>query len=80
VEGDEGVAEFELAAGQSAAFVLEDAAHGADSASADARFVTAAFKATSDFWRRWVARSSYHGCWRDVVNRSALVLKLLTSA
>lgn len=77
-QGD-GVAEFELAAGQSAAFVLEDMVQGIDSAAGDPHFVTAAFKATSNFWRRWVARSNYRGCWRDTVNRSTLVLKLLTS-
>jgi GH15 family glucan-1,4-alpha-glucosidase len=32
-----------------------------------------------DFWRRWVARSTYGGRWREMVNRSALTLKLLTS-
>ena len=31
------------------------------------------------FWHSWVARSTYRGRWREVVNRSALTLKLLTS-
>ena len=38
-----------------------------------------AFKQTVNFWRRWVARSTYGGRWREMVNRSALTLKLLTS-
>ena len=37
------------------------------------------FKETVNFWRRWVGRSSYRGRWREMVNRSALTLKLLTS-
>ena len=32
-----------------------------------------------NFWRRWIARSTYTGRWREMVNRSALTLKLLTS-
>ena len=32
-----------------------------------------------NFWRTWIARSTYKGRWREMVNRSALVLKLLTS-
>jgi GH15 family glucan-1,4-alpha-glucosidase len=73
-------AEFELAPGESAAFVLEDSVHGAASAAASPDYVAAAFKEASDYWRGWVARSSYRGRWRDVVNRSSLALKLLTSA
>ncbi len=80
VEDGAGIAEFNLEAGQSAAFVLEDAALGIDCASSDADYVTSAFKVTSDFWRRWSGRSSYRGRWRDQINRSALVLKLLTSS
>ncbi len=38
-----------------------------------------AFKETVNFWRRWIARSTYRGRWREMVNRSALTLKLLTS-
>ena len=34
---------------------------------------------TVRFWREWIAQSKYTGRWREVVNRSALVLKLLTS-
>jgi GH15 family glucan-1,4-alpha-glucosidase len=31
-----------------------------------------------DYWRRWIAKCTYTGRWREVVHRSALALKLLT--
>jgi GH15 family glucan-1,4-alpha-glucosidase len=80
VADGEALAGFELAPGESAAFVLEDAAHGVGSAAAASDYVTTTFKEVSDFWRQWVARSTYRGRWRDIVNRSSLALKLLTSA
>ena len=74
------VAELTLRAGESAAFVLEQARPGAPSAAGPGvSFVSEAFKETVNFWRRWVARSNYVGRWREMVNRSALTLKLLTS-
>nr|WP_267898865.1 glycoside hydrolase family 15 protein [Saccharopolyspora rhizosphaerae] len=33
---------------------------------------------TVEFWRKWLSNSVYRGRWREMVNRSALVLKLLT--
>ncbi len=36
------------------------------------------FRTTVDYWRRWLAQSSYRGRWREMVERSALALKLLT--
>lgn len=38
------------------------------------------FESTVSFWREWVAQSTYAGRWREMVNRSALTLKLLTYA
>jgi GH15 family glucan-1,4-alpha-glucosidase len=35
---------------------------------------------TARFWRGWLHRSSYAGRWREMVNRSAITLKLLTYA
>lgn len=35
------------------------------------------FDTTSDYWQRWSATSRYRGRWREVVQRSALTLKLL---
>jgi GH15 family glucan-1,4-alpha-glucosidase len=35
---------------------------------------------TLEFWRRWVSKCRYDGRWREMVNRSALMLKLLTFA
>ena len=32
-----------------------------------------------NFWRGWIGRSTYKNRWREMVNRSALALKLLTS-
>jgi GH15 family glucan-1,4-alpha-glucosidase len=35
---------------------------------------------TARFWRSWLHRSNYTGRWREMVNRSAITLKLLTYA
>jgi GH15 family glucan-1,4-alpha-glucosidase len=74
------MAEFKLRAGQTAAFVLEEAGTSKDSPAAAPHFVAESFKETMNFWQRWVQRSTYRGRWREMVNRSALTLKLLTSA
>ncbi len=37
-----------------------------------------AFQDTLQFWRTWLAQCQYQGRWREMVQRSALVLKLLT--
>ncbi|AZD74580.1 glycoside hydrolase family 15 protein [Pseudomonas chlororaphis] len=69
------VAEFELEQEQSAEFMLG----GID----DPRLVTGGsdlcLKRTLKFWRDWIGQSNYRGRWREMVNRSALALKLLTS-
>ena len=72
-------AEFTLGADESAWFVLEVMLPQQPSPSAQADYESDAFKRTVNFWRRWVARSTYGGRWREMVNRSALTLKLLTS-
>ncbi len=74
------VAEFTLNEGQTAAFVLENIdRRGGASPSTAPGYVAQSFKDTLNYWHSWVARSTYHGRWREVVNRSALTLKLLTS-
>ena len=78
-EAGAAVAEFTLRADESAWFVLEQSLPGKDTPSAAPDYVAEAFKETVTFWRRWVGRSSYRGRWREMVNRSALTLKLLTS-
>lgn len=42
-------------------------------------FITECLYKTVRYWKDWVAQSSYQGRWLEIVNRSALVLKLLTS-
>ena len=80
VEEGAALAEFRLGADQSAWFVLEVAVPGARDALADLPdYHRDAFKATVNFWRRWIDRGTYRGRWREQVNRSALTLKLLTS-
>jgi GH15 family glucan-1,4-alpha-glucosidase len=80
IEEGAAIAEFTLRSGEKATFVLENGANGSDSPAASADYSVEAFKQTMNFWRDWVRHSRYHGRWRDTVNRSALTLKLLTSA
>lgn len=78
IKDGEGVCEFKLKAGETAYFILEEVVEGEASPAGEEHYIVKAFKQTSDFWRDWVSRSQYKGRWREMVNRSALTLKLLT--
>src|SRR5258708_1288847 len=80
VENGAATAEFTLRAGECAAFVLADGRHRGQSPSAAADSVSESFKQTLNYWQQWIQRSHYRGRWREMVSRSALTLKLLTSA
>ncbi len=75
-------ADFRLKEGESAAFVLEgaDAPRGLDEVRLGPPEIEEAFRETVAYWRHWIASCTYRGRWREMVNRSALVLKLLTFA
>jgi GH15 family glucan-1,4-alpha-glucosidase len=79
LENGDAVAEFTLRADESAWFVLEAVTAGEPSPSQQPEYERVAFKQTVNFWRRWIDRCTYKGRWREMVNRSALTLKLLTS-
>ena len=73
IADDAAVACFTLDQDQGAEFVLGDredirvASDGTD----------LHLQHTLKFWRGWLAQSNYRGRWREMVNRSALALKLL---
>ncbi|CAI8969350.1 glycoside hydrolase family 15 protein [Pseudomonas chlororaphis] len=69
------VAEFELEQEQSAEFMLG----GIDDPRLVAGGSDLCLERTLKFWRDWIGQSNYRGRWREMVNRSALALKLLTS-
>lgn len=79
VKGGAVVARFRLVERQSAVFCLRelDHTHGCG-AQLSVDQVDRAFQQTVQYWRRWLAQCRYQGRWREVVRRSALVLKLLT--
>jgi GH15 family glucan-1,4-alpha-glucosidase len=79
LNGPDAVAEFTLRAGDCASFVFEEARPGRASPCGGEDYVSNSFKQTVNYWRKWVAASQYKGRWREMVNRSALTLKLLTS-
>jgi GH15 family glucan-1,4-alpha-glucosidase len=71
------ISNFELQAGATATFVLGGVRpHGQRP---EMQLVGQRFQQTSRFWKRWIAQSKYKGRWREMVNRSALMLKLLIS-
>ncbi|HTV59769.1 MAG TPA: glycoside hydrolase family 15 protein [Verrucomicrobiae bacterium] len=73
---DSGVAaDFGLHAGKKASFVFGGMRpHGRQP---ELRLVDRRCQQTVRFWKGWIAKSRYKGRWRETVNRSALVLKLL---
>src|SRR5579885_2620057 len=80
VRGGDIAARIELRAGETATFVLERVEPGEMPRPYSDADITSWFDATVAFWRQWLRRSRYSGRWREMVNRSALTLKLLTYA
>ncbi|MGB9096791.1 glycoside hydrolase family 15 protein [Erwinia sp.] len=66
---------FTLKAGESREFILGSA----DDKHLDEESTEQCFQQTLQFWRHWSSKSTYQGRWQEMVNRSALTLKLLTS-
>jgi pentatricopeptide repeat protein len=72
-------AEFELEAGQTRGLMLETGSAGpVREIRVDAAWRL--FEETVAFWRNWLSGSTYSGRWREMLNRSAITLKLMTYA
>ncbi|PZC47512.1 MAG: Glucoamylase (glucan-1,4-alpha-glucosidase), GH15 family [Chloroflexi bacterium] len=73
------VCDFIMEEGQTATFTLDhleiDSNKASESTLEEANRL---FKATVTYWERWISRCTYTGRWREMVHRSALMLKLLT--
>jgi len=79
-QDDRGVtAEFVLEEGDSVAFILRCIKDLDDcNVPISCQHAEELFEQTVCYWRKWVSQSVYKGLWRSMVERSALVLKLLT--
>jgi GH15 family glucan-1,4-alpha-glucosidase len=78
-DGDGVVADVHLDEGQSATFVLRMLEPGAAVGPCPHhREAEERFRDTVEYWRRWLSKCTYRGRWREIVERSALALKLLT--
>jgi GH15 family glucan-1,4-alpha-glucosidase len=79
--GDDGYAEFTLEQGQESYVVLESVRKEETERLRDISFYkNSTYQETISFWRHWINKSTYKGRWTDLVSRSAITLKLLTSA
>lgn len=75
--GPDASSDFTLQAGATATFVFGGVRPEGQPPELD--FVGRRFRKTARFWRKWIARAKYKGRWREMVLRSALMLKLLIS-
>lgn len=78
VDGQGVVGEIELHQGDHMWFEMYELTRGQPLLRAGHAALEAAFHNTHAYWRRWLASGEYKGRWREMVNRSALALKLLT--
>jgi GH15 family glucan-1,4-alpha-glucosidase len=78
-EGSGVAAKFTLQATETAVFVLRKTEPDVDCGlPLNPSQADELFKQTVDYWSHWLEQCTYTGRWREMVHRSALVLKLLT--
>jgi GH15 family glucan-1,4-alpha-glucosidase len=74
VEGSAATAVFRLECGEGVDLILEWGGRIRPPVEGEAEML---FDRTLEYWRTWLRRSRYHGRYREMIERSALVLKLL---
>jgi len=79
IENEDLRGSIDLIAGELRGVVLETAADGPPRPMRVAE-ADELLDATVEFWRSWLSRSTYTGRWREMVDRSAITLKLMTYA
>ena len=80
-QGSGVVADFSLGSGKTMTFYLRQMDQGSEAnLLIPEESGSESFRHTVNFWKAWLAGCTYSGRWREMVNRSALVLKLLTYA
>ena len=76
-QDDDVTTDFSLKAGQTATFLFGRVRTRGEKP--EMELLDQRFRNTAQFWRAWISKSKYKGRWREMVHRSALVLKLLIS-
>jgi GH15 family glucan-1,4-alpha-glucosidase len=76
-ESQDVLSRFTLQAGETATFVLGGPRPQGEPP--EMQVIGLRLQRTIRFWKRWIAKSKYKGRWREMVHRSALLLKLLIS-
>lgn len=79
VSHDDAVTTFTLQTGECATFILEYVTEASEPITSIDDFFNKSLFETINYWKDWVAKSYYKGRWMEIVNRSALALKLMTS-
>ncbi|WP_406826449.1 glycoside hydrolase family 15 protein [Pedobacter sp. KACC 23697] len=79
IEKGTGYAEFTLKESETVHIIMEIIEN--DEAAADlAHYKENGYRKTVDYWREWINQTTYRGRYDEIIRRSAITLKLLTSA
>jgi GH15 family glucan-1,4-alpha-glucosidase len=80
LKNKDGYAEFTVSESEVAHIVLESVQEGDEHHFSDIdHYASHTYQETISDWRNWLKQSTYRGRWSELVNRSAITLKLLTA-
>ena len=79
INGKDAKADFTLKTGDKVTFMLEHVSEDYERTDDLNEFAQESLFGTINFWKDWISKSHYKGRWMEIVNRSAIVLKLMTS-
>lgn len=78
MKGEGVIAHIHLEEGQAISFVLRDNIPDHITRDVTTQVLDTQQHDTQEYWYKWISKSKYKGRWREVVNRSLMILKLLT--
>ncbi len=79
-KNNDAYAAFSVKEGESVFIVLESVEEGEEERFFDlAHYAQHTYYETISYWRKWLSKSTYRGNWQELVARSAITLKLMTS-